>query len=87
MLSNYQSMVDEYSYVYMSDMDKGNITIYTISTDDLKKAIKENFNYIIINFLDGEVDLFGNKKIMMHIPPHIIDQKATKTIIYRSLIF
>lgn len=87
MLSNYQSMVDEYSYVYMSDMDKGNVIIYTISTDDLKKAIKENFNYIIINFLDGEVDLFGNKKIMMHIPPHIIDQKATKTIIYRSLIF
>lgn len=87
MLSNYQSMVDEYSYVYMSDMDKGNVIIYTISTDDLKKTIKENFNYIIINFLDGEVDLFGNKKIMMHIPPHIIDQKATKTIIYRSLIF
>ncbi len=87
MLSNYQSMVDEYSYVYMSDMDKGNVIIYTISTDDLKKTIKENFNYIIINFLDGEVDLFGNKKIMMHIPPHIIDQKAIKTIIYRSLIF
>lgn len=87
MLSNYQSMVDEYSYVYMSDLDKGNVIIYTISTDDLKKTIKENFNYIIINFLDGEVDLFGNKKIMMHIPPHIIDQKATKTVIYKSFTF
>ena len=87
MLSNYQSMVDEYSYVYMSDLDKGTVTIYTISTDELKKAIKENFSSITINFLAGEVDMFGNKKIMMHIPPHIIDQKATKTIIYRSLIF
>jgi hypothetical protein len=86
MLSNYQSMVDEYSYVYMSDMDKGNVTIYTISTDELKKVIKENFNYIVIDFLDGEFDLFGNKKIMMHIPPQIIDKNAIKTAIYKNLI-
>lgn len=86
MLSNYQSMVDEYSYVYMSDLDKGTVTIYTISTDELKKAIKENFSSITINFLAGEVDMFGNKKIMMHIPPNIIDKFATKTTVYKGLI-
>ena len=83
-LSNYQSNVDEASYSYVNDLNEGNIIIYRLSSRDLEKVVNQNFNKIKIDFLNGEIDYHGNRKIMMHIPPEIIDKIAKKVIIFKS---
>ncbi len=83
-LSNYQSNVDEASYSYIDDLKKGNIIIYRLSSKDLEKLVNQNFNKIKIDFLNGEIDYHGNRKIMMHIPTEIIDKIAKKVIIFEN---